>query len=270
MADLVKKLPSILLVLVGVIMVVASTLVNAVYTSYIGLGLIFWGIILGLIITEFPSAPEEIKNQTNVEDLRDQLSEEQDENSDVIQYAGLEKAAQPIQESCVVQEGKLLEPIQNETLNHFLTKTLGLSPQIVSEEQAKFPLNSGFNTKEKTLQYNWGTKKTGWFENGEPSKDDVRKNNLPPPPPMILPDQQDKYYADKERDKKVNEVFEELEQSRQMYEKQLDLKKLERINSKQKHYTEDVTKCPLRRPDKQDCFFCEAKSCQDRKILETK
>ena len=258
------------MVTTGVIIVIGSILGQAIYLSYIGLGIIFWGIILGLIITKIPSAPEEVTTIKNPEDLEDQSPRENEENSDITQNEKLrlENAAQQIQEPCIVQEGKQKEPVLNEPMKYILLKTIGESQSIDLERQMKSPQNSNFNVVEKNSQRidDLQNKEMLTLQKDALSKDKAEEINQSTQ--LILPDHY--YYPDKDKDKKIDEALLALEQSRQNYENYREPKKIEKINPKLKQYTEEVTKCPLRRPDKQDCFFCDAKNCQDRKLLERK
>ena len=55
MVNISRKSISLLFFIVGIVVLITSVYFQATTTAYVGLGIIFWGLIIGFIVTEIPS-----------------------------------------------------------------------------------------------------------------------------------------------------------------------------------------------------------------------
>ncbi len=80
-------------------------------------------------------------------------------------------------------------------------------------------------------------------------------------------ERQDRDRRIQDKNKRIEELFEELEHSKEDTKKLFEKYKnnpVELIDPKLGKYALEITECPLRIRDLQDCTFCEAKNCKDR------
>jgi hypothetical protein len=254
----VAKKPSLIFICLGVILLVTSIIYGAIYISYVGLGLIFWGIILALVVTELPSTTEEVITEKNEAILND------NNDSDIVQKVNirLEYNVETIQQSCIIQETTRKASTFDDALK-FLSKTNSCDNQSFNtQKQLRVPQIAEVNCTEQNSERRSSLANREMIDTDVYGINDGERVTLVPP--LNLPDEQ--YSVDKEQTKKIEAAFALLNAARKDYENNRRIIESERIDPRLKQLTEQVRKCPLSRPDKQDCFFCEAQNCRDRKL----
>jgi hypothetical protein len=283
MANLSVKLSALLLIGAGILIILISLYIQAIYVTYTGLGILFWGTILTFITKDnsrpAPSQKEMIRNievesKANplnmVESKADSLSTRSNYSMMDLKNSGV-----------VIEKGRScrmeVEPIGSEPYNNSYcnpTEAAGIARNEYQSNTGPLsasvsPRNINGLTREeqRTLVYQIEHYKLEQRAVSNTAESNARFDAIEKAMRELLSGDPTKIQA---HNKRIDELFEELvrskEDARRFFEKYRNTPV--ELPPKLRKYVLEITQCPLRRRDLQDCTFCEAQNCKDRISLE--